>query len=106
MTSQKLSIYTTRHDTILRFPLQVIGAAVFSEPPFPADNNLLAAREFELSTAQCFLGVVAVVIFAANRKKNLTNSNTRGGRGRVKGKGGTLLPFISVTVAAASQQRC
>ena len=41
--------------------------------PFPANNDLLTARELKLSSTKRLLGMMAVAILAANRKKDLTN---------------------------------
>ena len=44
--------------------------------PLPADNDLLTARELELSTAKSLLSMWAIRVFATDWQKNLTDANT------------------------------
>ncbi|KAI5405308.1 hypothetical protein KIW84_052183, partial [Lathyrus oleraceus] len=43
--------------------------------PLPADDDLLTTRELELSTTECLLCMMAIVVLASDGKKHLTNSN-------------------------------
>jgi len=44
--------------------------------PFPANNNLLTTREFELGTAKSLLCMVAVAVLAADREEDLPDCHS------------------------------
>jgi hypothetical protein len=50
-----------------------------SHIPLPAADDLLAARELELGTAEGFFSVISIAFLAAHRKEDLTNVHTSTG---------------------------
>lgn len=76
MATEQLSIDTIRHNPALTLELEVVIAVVLGEAPLPALNDLLAARELELGTAEGLSGMDSIVRLAPHREEDLADSNT------------------------------
>jgi len=79
MDAKQLSIDTIRRDSTLTLILEVLGTGELGETPLPAADDLLAARELELGTAEGFFSVISIAFLAAHREEDLTNVHTSTG---------------------------
>jgi len=57
----------------------MISSQLHSHIPLPAADDLLAARELELGTAEGFFSMISIAFLAAHREEDLTNVHTSTG---------------------------
>jgi len=85
-----------RDEATLLLPLDVVVTGIGGESPVPGCDNLLAARELELGTAQGLCGHSSVVVLAADGQEDLADLHSgASASGPAKGSTHALLKPIS-----------